>query len=74
MASPADAPRRVVIRASRETLALVIGACALTLVIAYGLRLAPTVSLYVNHFNAPALAMYHRLGMRQIATLATVLL
>ena len=51
-----------------------IGTGAMAAVIAYGLRLAPTVSLYVNHFNAPALAMYHRLGMRQIATLATVLL
>lgn len=31
------------------------------------------VSLYVNGFNAPALAAYHRSGFRQIGTFATVL-
>ena len=35
---------------------------------------APTVSLYVNSFNAPALAVYRRVGFRQVGTYATVLL
>lgn len=34
---------------------------------------APTVSLYVNAYNAPALACYHRVGFRQVGTYATVL-
>ena len=38
MAYSANASRRVVIRANRETIALVLGACALTFVIAYELR------------------------------------
>ncbi len=37
-------------------------------------RLAPWVSLYVNHFNAPALAAYRRAGFEQVGTFATVLL
>lgn len=36
-------------------------------------RLAPTVSLYVNSFNAPALAAYRRVGFREVGTYATVL-
>lgn len=36
--------------------------------------LAPTVSLYANDFNAPALAVYRRVGFRQVGTWATVLL
>ncbi|MEE6296451.1 GNAT family N-acetyltransferase [Georgenia wangjunii] len=36
-------------------------------------RLAPTVSLYVNDFNAPALATYRRTGFAQVGTYATVL-
>jgi uncharacterized protein len=36
-------------------------------------RLAPTVSLYVNSYNAPALATYDRVGFRQAGTYATVL-
>jgi predicted GNAT family acetyltransferase len=32
------------------------------------------VSLYVNDFNTAARRMYERLGMREAATLATVLL
>ncbi|RPF27848.1 DUF4081 domain-containing GNAT family N-acetyltransferase [Georgenia muralis] len=36
-------------------------------------RLAPTVSLYVNDYNAPALGAYRRVGFRQVGTYATVL-
>jgi predicted GNAT family acetyltransferase len=34
---------------------------------------APMVSLYVNDYNAPALATYRRVGFRQVGTYATVL-
>lgn len=34
---------------------------------------APLVSLYVNDFNAPALAVYRRLGFRETGTLMSVL-
>ncbi|GAA2728352.1 GNAT family N-acetyltransferase [Cellulomonas aerilata] len=34
---------------------------------------APTVSLYVNDYNARALASYRRVGFRQVGTFATVL-
>jgi predicted GNAT family acetyltransferase len=50
-----------------------LGTAAMAHVIDHALRLAPTVSLYVNDFNAAARRMYQRLGMRQLATLATVL-
>jgi len=50
-----------------------IGTAALASVIRHGLSLAPTVSLYVNHFNVPARRVYERLGMVQVATLSTVL-
>ncbi|HZM77754.1 MAG TPA: GNAT family N-acetyltransferase [Candidatus Limnocylindrales bacterium] len=36
-------------------------------------RYAPTVSLYVNAFNAPARRVYERLGFRRVGTFATVL-
>ncbi|HLT83444.1 MAG TPA: GNAT family N-acetyltransferase [Phototrophicaceae bacterium] len=36
-------------------------------------RTAPTVSLYVNGYNAPALATYRRTGFEQVGTYATVL-
>ncbi|WP_248257399.1 DUF4081 domain-containing GNAT family N-acetyltransferase [Georgenia sp. EYE_87] len=36
-------------------------------------RLAPTVSLYVNSYNAAALATYDRVGFRRVGTYATVL-
>jgi predicted GNAT family acetyltransferase len=50
-----------------------IGTAALAGVIRHALRLAPSVSLYVNDFNAPARRMYAKLGMRQVDTLSTVL-
>ena len=34
---------------------------------------APTVSLYVNHYNTGALIAYERVGFRQVGTYATVL-
>ncbi|MFF3856922.1 GNAT family N-acetyltransferase [Micromonospora sp. NPDC002575] len=37
------------------------------------LRVAPTVSLYVNDFNQPARRVYERCGFRPVGTLATVL-
>lgn len=36
-------------------------------------RFAPTVSLYVNDFNQPALASYDRVGFRRVGEFATVL-
>lgn len=51
-----------------------IGTAGLASVLAHALTLAPTASLYVNDFNVAARRMYARLGMRQHATLATVLL
>lgn len=34
---------------------------------------APFVTLYVNDYNAPALATYRRIGMTQVGTFATIL-
>jgi predicted GNAT family acetyltransferase len=51
-----------------------IGTSALAAVFEHALTLAPSVSLYVNDFNVPARRMYARLGMREVATLATVLI
>ena len=51
-----------------------IGTAALATVFDHALQLAPTVSLYVNDFNAAALRVYERLGMRRCATLRTVLI
>lgn len=51
-----------------------IGTASLATVMAHALTLAPTVSLYVNDYNAAARRLYARLGMRQVATLSTVLL
>ena len=50
-----------------------IGTAALARVLQHALRMAPTASLYVNDFNAPARRMYAKLGMRQAASLSTVL-
>jgi predicted GNAT family acetyltransferase len=50
-----------------------LGTSALAGVLQFALRLAPTVSLYVNDFNTAARRMYGKLGMNQVATLSTVL-
>jgi predicted GNAT family acetyltransferase len=50
-----------------------IGTAAMAAVLQYALALAPMATLYVNGFNAPARAVYARLGMRQAGTFATVL-
>jgi predicted GNAT family acetyltransferase len=42
-------------------------------VIEHALRLAPSVSLYVNDFNEPARRLYDRLGLREVGILSTVL-
>ena len=46
---------------------------AVSAVLDHALRLAPSASLYVNDFNLPARAVYDKLGMRQVATLSTVM-
>jgi len=50
-----------------------LGTAALAAVLGHALRLAPSVSLYVNDFNAAARRMYANVGMHQVATLKTVL-
>jgi len=50
-----------------------IGTAAMAAVLRFALQLAPTVSLYVNDYNLAGRRLYERLGMRQIATLRTVL-
>ncbi|MFD5821131.1 DUF4081 domain-containing GNAT family N-acetyltransferase [Nesterenkonia xinjiangensis] len=42
-------------------------------VVDHALTLAPTVSLYVNSYNAPAIRAYRRVGFEQVGTFATVL-
>ncbi|CAM3396618.1 DUF4081 domain-containing protein [Occultella aeris] len=43
-------------------------------VVAYArAQVAPLVSLYVNSYNAPALAAYRRVGFREVGTFATIL-
>lgn len=43
-------------------------------VIGYALRdVAPLVSLYVNDYNAPARAAYHRVGFREVGAFMSVL-
>ena len=49
------------------------GTAAMAAVLRLGLGLAPTVSLYVNDYNTAGRRLYHRLGLRQMATLQTVL-
>ncbi|MEO6887046.1 MAG: GNAT family N-acetyltransferase [Jatrophihabitantaceae bacterium] len=51
-----------------------IATAALATVFRHALTLAPSVSLYVNDFNAPARRVYEKLGMQHHATLSTVLL
>jgi uncharacterized protein len=50
-----------------------IGSAGLAAVVRRALTLAPSVSLYVNDYNTAARRMYARLGMREVATLSTVL-
>jgi predicted GNAT family acetyltransferase len=50
-----------------------IGSAALVPVLRRALELAPTASLYVNDYNAPARRMYARLGLQPVTTLSTVL-
>jgi predicted GNAT family acetyltransferase len=50
-----------------------IGTAAMATVIEHSLRLAPTVSLYVNDYNDAARRVYQRLGMTQHDTFSTVL-
>jgi predicted GNAT family acetyltransferase len=51
-----------------------LGAAGMAAVVTDALRVvAPVVSLYVNDFNAPALAVYGRCGFRQVGTFASVL-
>jgi predicted GNAT family acetyltransferase len=50
-----------------------LAAPAMAAVVAQALEDAPVVSLYVNDFNAPALATYRRVGFQQVGTFATVL-
>ena len=51
-----------------------LGTAAMVGVLDRALSVAPSASLYVNEFNVAARRMYAALGMRQIATLTTVLL
>jgi predicted GNAT family acetyltransferase len=50
-----------------------LGTAAMAAVLRFGLRLAPTVSLYVNDYNTAGRRMYDRLGFRQVGNLQTVL-
>ena len=51
-----------------------IGMHALASVVKYVLQdIAPTVSLYVNDFNRNAIAMYEKVGFKQVDSFATVL-
>ncbi|MFS8478809.1 MAG: GNAT family N-acetyltransferase [Micromonosporaceae bacterium] len=51
-----------------------IATAAMAAVVADALRrVAPSVSLYVNDYNAPARRVYERCGFRQVGTFATVL-
>ena len=39
----------------------------------YALALAPTTSLYVNDYNAPAIATYRKVGFEEVGEFATIL-
>ena len=51
-----------------------LGAAGTAALAAAVLRSGRTASLYVNDFNAPARAIYRRIGFGQLGTYATVLL
>jgi predicted GNAT family acetyltransferase len=50
-----------------------VATAAMTAVLGHALELAPSVSLYVNDYNVAGRRLYDRLGLRQVATLTTVL-
>ncbi|MBN9619702.1 MAG: GNAT family N-acetyltransferase, partial [Actinobacteria bacterium] len=50
-----------------------LGHAALAAVLRQALTFAPSVSLYVNAYNVAARRLYDRLGMREVATLTTIL-
>jgi uncharacterized protein len=50
-----------------------IGTAGLAALCASLFRQAPVCTLYVNHYNAPALRLYRRLGFRQAGIFATVI-
>jgi len=49
-----------------------IGTAGMRATVAIARRFAPTVSLYVNSYNVPALRAYEHAGFHQVGTLATV--
>ena len=50
-----------------------LAAPAMAAVVERARRHAPTVSLYVNSYNTPALRTYRRVGFERVGTFATVL-
>lgn len=50
-----------------------LAAPAMAAVVLHARRVAPLVSLYVNGYNAPALATYRRVGFEEIDRFATIL-
>ena len=51
-----------------------IAAPAMAAVVEHARRVAPLVTLYVNHYNAPALATYRRVGFEEIGRRAMTFL
>jgi len=49
-----------------------VGSAAMVALVAKATELAPTVSLYVNHYNTAALTAYQRSGFRQVGTMASI--
>ncbi len=49
-----------------------LAAPAMASVVTLARKMVPTVSLYVNDFNAPARATYRRVGMKEVGEFATV--
>lgn len=50
-----------------------IAAPAMAAVVEHTRRIGPLVTLYVNSYNAPALATYHRVGFTEVGQFATIL-